>query len=281
MHECFVPIESRFGENLMPLVCNGLPGSYVLLFVNSPTRYGFDGLTLDVGRHEVLRGPEVVRLSKLSFRLLHALVAAAPNVVTRDDLATRVWGPHHVVTPENLAKRVMILRRALGDPADAPRYIGGVRGVGYRLLADVVVDEPSPEPGEGRPAEPAPARRGDHGFAPLRAIGYIGSALAIAIVWTIAIASWPHNFDVPGREPASVLHGDRSQGAGNGSVRINVEVVDAETNSVIWSESYEGDFTADDALGIQREIESSSGDESGAAAKDDVASATSDYPMPM
>lgn len=221
--------------------------------MNSATRYSFDGLTLDVGRHEVLRGTEAVGLSQLSFRLLHALVEAAPNVVTRDDLAARVWGPHHVITPENLAKRVMILRRALGDAADAPRYIGGVRGVGYRLLTEVTDAAASTHSEElAKPATPARVGRGEHALAPLRAIGYVGAALAVAIVWTIAIASWAHNFDGPGQVPASVLPADRSRADGTGNVRINVEVVDPETDRVIWTQSYEGGLTADDVLGIQR-----------------------------
>ncbi len=84
-----------------------------------------------------MRGHEELPLSKLTFALLRALVEAAPNLVSQVELADRVWGPRRVVTPENLAKRVMRLREALGDQAGEPRYVEGLRGQGYRLIPRV------------------------------------------------------------------------------------------------------------------------------------------------
>ena len=104
-------------------------------------RYRFDDLTLDVGQCRVLRDGQPIQLSKLTFDLLRVLVEAAPNLVTHDDLAQQVWGPKRIVTPENLAQRLMLLRQAIGDPADRPRYIEGVRGLGYRLIPKVGIAE--------------------------------------------------------------------------------------------------------------------------------------------
>lgn len=103
----------------------------------SPQQYRFEDLTLDVGRRRVRRGSDSLPLSDLTFELLRVLVEAAPNVVSHDELAEKAWGPRRVVTPENLSQRVMVLRNALGDSADQPRYIEGVRGRGYRLIPEV------------------------------------------------------------------------------------------------------------------------------------------------
>ena len=100
-------------------------------------QYRFADLVLDVGQYRVRRGDESIALAKLTFELLRVLVEAAPNLVTHAELAEKVWGPRHVVTPETLAKRVMLLRRALGDDADNPTYIEGVRQQGYRLVPTV------------------------------------------------------------------------------------------------------------------------------------------------
>ncbi len=113
-----------------------------------PTRYRFADLTLDVGRRRLTRGDETIALSKLTFGLLHALVEAAPNVITHAELAERVWGPRRIVTPENLAKRVMRLREALGDRAYAPRYVEGLRGQGYRLIPTVAAEIATPDVAE-------------------------------------------------------------------------------------------------------------------------------------
>lgn len=110
----------------------------------TPRRYRIEDLTLDAGQHRLWRGEAEIELSKLTFKLLLALVEAAPNLLTQDQLADAVWGSSRVVSPENLAKRVMILRQALGDSAEQPRYIAVVRGQGLRLVAHVEPEKPDP-----------------------------------------------------------------------------------------------------------------------------------------
>ena len=104
-------------------------------------------LVLDPGQRRVSRDGVALDLPKLSYRLLYTLALAAPDVLTQDELVERVW-PGRVISPETLTQRVKLLRKTLGDDAKEPRYIGLVRGEGYRLLADV-----SPLPGiERHPA---------------------------------------------------------------------------------------------------------------------------------
>jgi TolB-like protein/DNA-binding winged helix-turn-helix (wHTH) protein/Flp pilus assembly protein TadD len=93
-------------------------------------------LVLDAGRRQVQRGEAVLNLPKLSYQLLLALARAAPNVLTPDELAEQVWSGR-IVSPETLTQRIKLVRQALGDDANTPRYIGLVRGEGYRLLVEV------------------------------------------------------------------------------------------------------------------------------------------------
>ena len=93
-------------------------------------------LRVDVGQQRVTRTGIEITLPNLSFQLLVALIRAAPNVLSHDLLMARVW-PGLVVSPETLNKRVNLLREALGDDAQEPRYIAGVRSRGYRLVAAV------------------------------------------------------------------------------------------------------------------------------------------------
>lgn len=111
---------------------------------NVPRSYRFADLRLDPGQRQVWRGDVPLQLPKLTFATLHALVAMAPNVVSHDELAASVWGDARIVTPENIAQRVMMLRRCLGDSSADPRYIKGVRGHGYKLVPEVTV-----VPGQG------------------------------------------------------------------------------------------------------------------------------------
>jgi TolB-like protein/DNA-binding winged helix-turn-helix (wHTH) protein len=113
-------------------------------------------LLVDVGQQRVTRANTEIALPNLSFQLLVALVRAAPNVLNNDLLMERVW-PGLVVSPETVAKRVNLLREALGDSAQEPRYIAGVRGRGYRLVAAVSAASRSPGPPVTQPDD-LPAR---------------------------------------------------------------------------------------------------------------------------
>jgi TolB-like protein/DNA-binding winged helix-turn-helix (wHTH) protein/Tfp pilus assembly protein PilF len=93
-------------------------------------------LHVDVGQQRVTRDGIDIALPNLSFQLLVALIRVAPNVLSNDLLMARVW-PGLIVSPETVAKRVNLLREALGDNAQEPRYIAGVRSRGYRLIAPV------------------------------------------------------------------------------------------------------------------------------------------------
>lgn len=95
--------------------------------------YCFGDLRLDTEARTLRRGDVLIELPPLSFGLLVLLAERAPEVVSQDDIAEQVW-PGRVVSPETLTQRVKLLRKSLGDDARNPRYVGLVRGEGYRLL---------------------------------------------------------------------------------------------------------------------------------------------------
>jgi TolB-like protein/DNA-binding winged helix-turn-helix (wHTH) protein/Tfp pilus assembly protein PilF len=99
----------------------------------SPARYEFGDLILDIGQSRVLRGRESLNVAGLTFGLLRVLVESAPNVVSHDELAEKVWGGRFV-SPETISQRALMLRHALDDDADHPSYFETIRGQGYRLI---------------------------------------------------------------------------------------------------------------------------------------------------
>jgi TolB-like protein/DNA-binding winged helix-turn-helix (wHTH) protein/Flp pilus assembly protein TadD len=100
------------------------------------THFGVGDLEVDVGLQRVLRGSVEIPLPKLSFDLFLVLIRAAPNLVSNKDLLARVW-PGLVVTDKTVGQRVKLLRDALGDDPEAPRYVASLRGRGYRIVAPV------------------------------------------------------------------------------------------------------------------------------------------------
>lgn len=98
--------------------------------------YRIADLTLDIGRRQLLRDGKKIPLGPLTYKLLVALVDKAPELATHDDIADAVW-QGRAVSPETVKQRVKLLRDALADDAEHPRYIEVVRGQGYRLLPSV------------------------------------------------------------------------------------------------------------------------------------------------
>lgn len=101
-----------------------------------PAGYQVDDLTIDLAPRRVRRAGTVIPLKALSFDLLVTLVRAAPSLLSFEQLSEQVWSGL-VISPETIVQRVKLLRGALGDDPQAPRYIEGVRGRGYRMVAEV------------------------------------------------------------------------------------------------------------------------------------------------
>ncbi len=94
----------------------------------------FDGLTIDAARHEVYVDEQPVELTSLEFQLLSTLAEAPGRVFTRRQLIERIWGWDFYGDERLVDVHIGNLRRALADPADDPRFIGTVRGVGYKCM---------------------------------------------------------------------------------------------------------------------------------------------------
>ena len=93
------------------------------------------GLVVDESRHEVTVDDVPVELTALEFQILAVLVSTPGRVYTRRQLIERIWGWDFYGDERLVDVHVRGLRRALGDPADSPRFVGTVRGVGYKCVA--------------------------------------------------------------------------------------------------------------------------------------------------
>jgi TolB-like protein/Tfp pilus assembly protein PilF len=110
-------------------------------------KYILSDLQIDTGRQLVSRADDPIPLPKLSYDLLLVLVRAAPNLVSLDELMRLVW-PGIIVSPETVSQRIKLLRDALDDDPRVPRYIAGLRGRGYQMVAaaEEIVDSRAATP---------------------------------------------------------------------------------------------------------------------------------------
>jgi Tol biopolymer transport system component/DNA-binding winged helix-turn-helix (wHTH) protein len=106
----------------------------------------FGEFELDFAAGELRRGDTRLRLSRQPVEVLTALLERPGQVVTREELRARLWHEDTFVDFEHgLNAAVNRLREALGDSAQAPRFVETLPGRGYRFLPHVEVP-PEPKP---------------------------------------------------------------------------------------------------------------------------------------
>jgi Tol biopolymer transport system component/DNA-binding winged helix-turn-helix (wHTH) protein len=97
--------------------------------------YEFGGLRLDVEKHRLWRGEELIALTPKEFELLRILVENAGRVLEKDELHERIW-KDTFVEDGTLTRNVSWLRKKLEAGSDE-KFIETYPKRGYRFLPEV------------------------------------------------------------------------------------------------------------------------------------------------
>lgn len=134
-----------------------------------------------------------LKLHRQSFEILLLLIARPGDVITREELQTKLWPKDTFVDFENsLNSAVKKLRQVLGDSASVPRFIETVPRIGYRFMENVEVQVPAPPtvaPTKDALAVTPPDQSPSH--PPARAKWFI-AAVACLILLAVAAALFLH-----------------------------------------------------------------------------------------
>jgi DNA-binding response OmpR family regulator len=95
--------------------------------------FRFDDIELDFIKYEARKAGRPVPLTALEFALLHFLVQNKGRVVHRNEVLDSVWGKDVYVDARTVDKHISLLRKKFEDDPQEPKYILGVRGVGYKF----------------------------------------------------------------------------------------------------------------------------------------------------
>ena len=87
-------------------------------------------LIIDLEKHSVTVGGQLVKLTATEFKLLYQLASHPGRAYTREQLLNRVVGDGVVVVDRNIDVHIRAVRKKIGNYAD---HIQTVRGVGYRF----------------------------------------------------------------------------------------------------------------------------------------------------
>jgi TolB-like protein/DNA-binding winged helix-turn-helix (wHTH) protein/Tfp pilus assembly protein PilF len=100
------------------------------------TGFHFDDVIVDPDNARVSRNGVEIKLPGKAFDLLVALLQAAPNLLTHDDIMNQVWADN-IVNDETIKQNISRIRSALRDDSKNPAFIESVRGKGYRIICAV------------------------------------------------------------------------------------------------------------------------------------------------
>jgi len=115
----------------------------------SPVRFGV--FEMDVRTGELRKHGVRLKIQNQPFQVLQALLERPGELVTREELQTRIWANDTFVDfDQSLNRAINKLREVLSDEAGAPRFIETLPRRGYRFIATL---EGAPKPG---PVEAAP-----------------------------------------------------------------------------------------------------------------------------
>ena len=115
----------------------------------------FGRFRLVLHSRELLRDGAPVSIGNRAIDVLIALIDACGELVTKDELLSRVW-PNTTVEENNLQFQISTLRKALGADRD---FIKTVCGRGYRFVAEITVERRAARPYDaGAAADPSSAQ---------------------------------------------------------------------------------------------------------------------------
>jgi Tol biopolymer transport system component/DNA-binding winged helix-turn-helix (wHTH) protein len=100
--------------------------------------YAFGAFVVDPLKRRLWRDRQLLPITAKTFDVLVLLLERRDEVVSKDELLSRVW-PETVVQENNLARQISSLRRVLGQRPDEHDYLVTIPGQGYRFVADVRV----------------------------------------------------------------------------------------------------------------------------------------------
>jgi two-component system, OmpR family, response regulator len=94
-------------------------------------------IEVDTAKRRVLRGGAPVELTTVQFNILAFLMRQPGRVYSRIEILEGAAGIEYDGYERTLDVHIKNLRKALGDDTETPRYIGTVRGVGYKLIEPI------------------------------------------------------------------------------------------------------------------------------------------------
>jgi TolB-like protein/DNA-binding winged helix-turn-helix (wHTH) protein/Tfp pilus assembly protein PilF len=132
---------------LVPKVGAVLAPGFAMQANGPPRCLRFGVFEVDLRAGQLTKRGLRLKLQEQPFQVLAMLLERPGELVSREELRSRLWPRTIVDFDHGLNKAINKIREALGDSAENPRFVETVARRGYRFLADVeAIDSSSPPP---------------------------------------------------------------------------------------------------------------------------------------
>src|SRR5881227_2115505 len=161
--------------------------------------FHFGEFTLDQSRYRLQRGERQLRLEKLPMELLILLVQRQGELVSREEIAGRLWRKDVFVDIDHsINTAVRKIRLVLRDDPEKPRFVETVVGKGYRFAAPLTPDngassgsseialKEQPSPSHVQVAAEPAVLVAQKRAVPIRLIALLGAIVLVTIVTVAA-----------------------------------------------------------------------------------------------
>ena len=154
--------------------------------------FHFADFTLDQSRYRLQRGERILRLEKRPMELLILLVERRGELVSREEIAERLWGKDVFLDIDrSINTAISKVRVALRDDPEKPRFVETVVGKGYRFAAPVICNGDSNAQAQplSVPVQvaPSPAVVSREGRAASMRLRLLLGGVAVLALFTVAL----------------------------------------------------------------------------------------------
>ncbi|MGH6643698.1 MAG: winged helix-turn-helix domain-containing protein, partial [Bradyrhizobium sp.] len=221
----------------------------------------FGDCIMDIERRELRRSGDIVRVEPQVFDLILHLIENRDHVVSKEDLLAAVWRKR-VISDSALSTRINAARQAIGDNGERQQLIQTIARRGFRFIGGVTETEPpsansaaaSPTAGDP-PGTPSIAVLAFANLSDDREQDYFADGMAEDLItglshirWLMVIAR-NSSFLYRGRSVDTRQIGrelnvryllEGSVRRAGSLVRINAQLVEAESGAHLWAGKFDG-----------------------------------------
>jgi TolB-like protein len=238
-------------------------------------RYLFENYALDTDRRELHCGRDVIAIAPQVFDLLNYLIGNRERVVGKDELIRSIW-QGRIVSDAALTTRLNAARNAIGDSGDEQRLIKTLPRKGFRFIGTVqeapgpataTVTSGSPRSSFAFPDKPSLVVLPFTNLSPDPEQEYFVDGVTESLTTDLsrmvgifvigrntAFTYKGKHVDLKqiGRELGVCYALEGSVQRGGNRMRINVQLIDAETGIHLWAERFDKPIA--DLFDMQDEI---------------------------